>query len=367
MEKKFQYIPSLDVLRGFAVLLVLMLHGSYGYFKGGWVGVDLFFVISGYLITTILLNENFSTGKIAIFKFYVRRALRLFPALIICVLLSNILWSFTENYEGANRWQATIAALFYFTNFIPGNISGNMAHLWSLAVEEHFYLFWPVLISFFLSKLYLRYTLFVLTALILAITAFRICAYHFNFQFLNNLVTIDSFKFTLCRIDSIILGAILAFVLIQNKYESLAINFKILTFILVILLASFIFILFTVAEGDIYLRNGGFIITNLICVLTVWAAVIYPNHFLFSNRMLHWLGKKSYGIYLYHFPIFMLLEGLRVHHSLSNYLIVTSIRFIATIIVAELSYRYVELPFLKSKKRFESSKSDNIHNLKSMQ
>ena len=118
MQRKFFYIPSLDVLRGFAVLLVLFLHGSYGFFKGGWIGVDLFFVLSGYLITSLLLNEYINSGKISILKFYARRALRLFPPLILSILLANALWSSTELYTGANRWQATIAALFYFTNLM---------------------------------------------------------------------------------------------------------------------------------------------------------------------------------------------------------------------------------------------------------
>lgn len=345
MQRRFLYLPSLDVLRGFAVLLVLFLHGSYGFFKGGWIGVDLFFVLSGYLITSLLLNEYNNSGKISIPKFYARRALRLFPPLILSILLANALWSFTELYMGADRWLATIAALFYFTNLIPGNVSGNMAHLWSLSVEEHFYFFWPFITSLVLVRLSYRNSIFCLIVIILAVATFRIVAYNLNFQH------IDSFKFTLCRIDVILLGVLLAIILSQAKYEKPIINDKAATKILLILLFFFISILFTVGEGNIYLRNGGFIITNLICILTVFAAINNPNHFLLSGNALRWLGIRSYGIYVYHFPIFLASEGFRIHHSLSNYLIITLMRFVVTLIIAELSYIYVELPILKLKER----------------
>ena len=345
MQRKFFYIPSLDVLRGFAVLLVLFLHGSYGFFKGGWIGVDLFFVLSGYLITSLLLNEYINSGKISILKFYARRALRLFPPLILSILLANALWSFTELYTGANRWQATIAALFYFTNLIPGNVSGNMAHLWSLSVEEHFYLFWPFITSLFFVKLSYRNSIFGLIVIIFAVAIFRIVAHNLNFQH------IDSFKFTLCRIDVILLGVLLAIILSQAKYEKPIINDKTATKILLILLFSFMSILFILGEGNIYLLNGGFIITNLICALTVFMAINNPNHFLSSGKTLRWLGIRSYGIYVYHFPIFLAFESLRVPHSVSNYLIITLMRFVVTLIIAEFSYVYVELPILKLKDR----------------
>ena len=151
-DSKIKYIPSFDSLRGLAALFVLLLHGSYGFFSGGFIGVDLFFVLSGYLITSILYHEYRTTKGISFSKFYIRRAIRLFPPLLICIGLANLLWYFGLAKPVGNEILATVASLFYFSNYISGAFLGNMAHLWSLSVEEHFYLFWPLLMVFFAFK-----------------------------------------------------------------------------------------------------------------------------------------------------------------------------------------------------------------------
>jgi peptidoglycan/LPS O-acetylase OafA/YrhL len=95
-KHKSQYIESLDSLRGLAVLVVVLFHGSHGLFAGGWIGVELFFVLSGYLITSLLHREYLTSGNISLSKFYARRALRLLPVLVMGVLIANILWPFTN-------------------------------------------------------------------------------------------------------------------------------------------------------------------------------------------------------------------------------------------------------------------------------
>ena len=189
------------------------------------------------------------------------------------------------------------------------------------------------------------------------ITVFRIAVYNLNFQLPVSSVFIDSFKFTLCRVDSILLCRMLSIILSCSSFNTVTINNKTATLILLILLCSFMTILFTVSEENIYLRNGGFIFTNLVCVCTELISIKNPGHFLLSNKLLRWLGIRSYGIYVYHFPIFMLFEGLRIHHSMANYLMVTALRFAVTILIAELSYRYIEQPFLRFKKKLYLSRS----------
>ena len=132
---------SLDGIRGLAIILVVISHAFPGtYAMGGPAGVSLFFVLSGFLITSLLLSENESNGRIDLKKFFGRRALRLGPALIVYL-------SFMVILQG---WSATLPTLFYLGNYaqIAGGYVGANAHTWSLAVEEHFYLVWPLLFVF---------------------------------------------------------------------------------------------------------------------------------------------------------------------------------------------------------------------------
>ena len=114
MSQRFQYTPTFDGLRCIAVLCVLLTHASSGFFKGGWIGVDLFFVLSGYLITSLLQNEYYTSGNISFAKFYARRALRLLPALLVCVTMANLLWQFTPHYYRPNRLFSDIGRLILF-------------------------------------------------------------------------------------------------------------------------------------------------------------------------------------------------------------------------------------------------------------
>ena len=353
---KFKYIFSFDVLRGFAVFLVLLLHGSYGFFKGGWIGVDLFFALSGYLITSLLMTEYNVSGNINIGQFYFRRAVRLFPALFVCILIANILWPFSNFFAGANQKQATVAAFFYFTNFISGNISGNMAHLWSLAVEEHFYLIWPFILTFIVFRISFRNQIAILIILILLVSIFRVYVYNNELQFTKQIITMDSFKFTLCRIDGIFVGALVALLLAHNRFKEIEFKKNTINLLLFVTILFFIVILFTISEYNIFLRNGGFVFTNLLCAFTLVLALKSDQHKLFSNKFFRWAGTHSYGIYLYHFPVFFLLENLRQSHNLFNFLGVSVLRFVITFLIAELSYRYVEQPFLKFKKLNTSPK-----------
>ena len=213
---KFKYIQSFDSIRGIATLFVLLIHGSYGFFKGAWIALDLFFVLSGYLITSLLQGEYLSSGTISLSKFYIRRGLKILPPLLICIILANILWSVTDLNMDANRSLSTAGALFYFTNFLQVKVTGNMIHLWSLSVEEHFYFFWPLIMLFLIPKISFRKSIILLIIVALISTVCRIIA--FNFHFSGNTFIIDSFRSTFCRVDSIILGVLLSFFLNKNPW-----------------------------------------------------------------------------------------------------------------------------------------------------
>ncbi len=174
-----KYIPSLDGLRCLAVLLVLFVHGHYGYFKGGWIGVDIFFVLSGYLITNLIQTEYTATGLLSFKKFYVRRALRLFPPLILGVILGNALWPYTlSSSDTPDQTLATLAGLFYFANCISPAYMANLDPLWSLSVEEHFYFIWPLMMVGFVLPASRQTRIIFLVISLLAIATFRVYTYN---------------------------------------------------------------------------------------------------------------------------------------------------------------------------------------------
>lgn len=349
------YIPAFDGLRAIAAVFVLLLHGSYGFFAGGWLGVDLFFVLSGFLITNLLQQEFQVNGKIEIIKFYMRRALRLLPALFICVLMANILWPYTTLLPDANKLLASFGALFYFTNVLNFNISGNIAHLWSLSVEEHFYLFWPFLAAWIIFKRSYNFKKYFISLIILLISIIKIYAFKYEFNFAYNNITIDTYRFTLFRIDAILLGALLAIILSDKKNRLNTLSQKTASYILIPVLLAFIFLLFKYFEGNAFSKSGGFIFTNLLCVMAIYLTTRVPNHLLLANKAIRWIGVRSYGIYIYHFPIFLYLERFRVPHNNINFLMIAFLRFAITIFVSWLSFKYIESVFLRKKIKFEVS------------
>jgi peptidoglycan/LPS O-acetylase OafA/YrhL len=349
MSQRFQYTPSFDGLRGIAVLCVLLTHAS-PWFKGGWIGVDLFFALSGYLITSLLQNEYYASGHISFAKFYARRALRLFPPLLVCLAMANLLWAYTpEYYVGANRLLATLAGLFYFANLVQWKVLGMLQHLWSLSVEEHFYLVWPMIVSAFLFKITLSHRILFLVLTGCFIATVRIFVFQFDLAY--GLFVIDAYTFTVCRMDAILMGSVLAVVLPHSDVKSRPnVNIDCAFGVLLCLLAA---IVLFVRESNIYWRNGGFIFTDLLCLSIVAIAAKRPNQPLLSSKILCWVGRRSYGIYLYHLPIFLTLVVLRRRHSPVNYLLVTALMFAVTILVAALSYRFIERPVLRYKRRYQ--------------
>ena len=351
--KEFKHLQSFDSMRGFGCLLVLVAHGSYGLMKGAWLALDLFFIASGFLITSLLLKEYLKTNDISLKRFYWRRALRILPALCICILLANILWPFTNFEPGANQALATFGGLFYFINFLHRNITGNLLHLWSLSVEEHFYLFWPLLLLFFVTKISFKKKIWFLIILMTIVAIARIVI--FNSDFTGPLFTIDAFRSTFCRVDTISLGVLLAFIANEGSTKLSKVSDSKISILLLLILCTYVVIIFTVSETNSYLNNGGFIITNFLAVFTVLLCIEKPNHYLYSNKALQWVGKRSYGLYLYHFPIFLFLEQYRQEHNHASFIFIYLLKIFVSIVITAISYKYIEEPILKYKKKFNSN------------
>ncbi|WP_027065115.1 acyltransferase family protein [Maribacter sp. Hel_I_7] len=354
MSQIFKYNPSLDGLRGIAVICVLLVHASYGKISGGFLGVDLFFVLSGYLITAILLKEFTLYGNISYFNFYIKRFLRLLPPLAVCIILYLIYQSYISPTGNESPLLIVFSSLFYFVNFVHESYLGPLVHLWSLSVEEHFYLFWPILMAGLIFKLPKRKQMIFIFFFIAIITVFRIWVYYTNsiepMHF--GIFSIDSYRFTFCRIDAIMLGGLAAIGLSEDPNSF---NLKIQPNLgLILLLAPLGFLVLFLDVDNLVWRYGGFIGTNLLALAIILFAVKNPKNRILGNSILLWFGQRSYGIYVYHYLIFLAMEPLRVSGSVSNLIIVTTLRVVASLLFAEISYRIIEKPILKLKSKFQN-------------
>jgi peptidoglycan/LPS O-acetylase OafA/YrhL len=345
-------LPELDGLRGIAVCAVILFHCAPHVFTGGWLGVDVFFVLSGYLITALLVTEHQRTGTIALRAFYARRALRLLPALLVLVAahfiyslarpdsqLADVLWThgvvllYASNWARAFEWNVDLGAL---------------AHTWSLAIEEQFYLVWPLLIMLLLwRKTSLRAASAITAFTALAVAAWRAALFASG----CGLERVYSASDTRC--DGLLLGSAAALYVLSGGQVALtsrrarALG---LTWIVVSLWA-----LFTVdfQSAPVYL--------GLLAAFTIGCAAVLPSVVTAPGRWtsaclrwrpLVWTGQISYGLYLWNLVViecvpFPASWRLRLH---------TLAVIALTFGLAALSYVLVERPFLRLKKRFAGAK-----------
>ena len=345
------YIPALDGLRALSVIAVMLFHLRIGY-PGGFLGVDVFFVLSGYLISTILLRDYRSFGRIRFGHFYVRRVRRLMPALLATLVLSWAVWSLVP--KAGPFVPAATASLFYYANWstcLNGSASmGGLSHTWSLSIEEQFYIVWPVLLLGLLMFCRTsRRQATVVFALVAALAITRAVLYCFNSM-------LGSYFSTLARADAILVGAGCALATFERGGVAEFWAGRRGTLIawacgitLVVLTA------FMTQESD-FLFMGG------LSIVALYAAVIMLHlaHSksglmtrLLAGRFAVAIGKRSYGIYLYHFPIFIALGALGTPTGWWETVGLNVVKISAALLVAWLSYRFIERPFLsKSNPRY---------------
>ncbi len=346
---KLQHLPELDSLRTFAVFMTLMAHFSPIEIPYMWYGVPIFFTISGFLITTILLNtlqDNPAVSKLVIIKnFMVRRVLRLFPAYYLFIIF---FW-LAKKYLSLYLWKDEFTPYFftYTPNFIIYKIGNEnaacFAHLWSLGVEEQFYLFWPWIMLFPAAK----YRMPVIISMI---------AVSLGYIFLNYTdAQIRSLTFT--NFHTLGVGAVLACLYTR---QSAAINW----------LKSRRHLLFTIAFFHLILVlvlfNGNSAFWHLyreISLCTCTFSIVLVSIFgwkgfigyIARNKQVQYIGTISYGIYLYHMPVPYVYRAIADRLFPTFYMspaIFLVFCFGVTIILAALSYKYIEMPFLKLKRYF---------------
>lgn len=350
---RLPYLPGLDGLRALAVVAVLLYHTDPRWLPGGFLGVEIFFVISGYLITSLLLAEFARRGRINLKRFWLRRARRLLPALY--VMLAGVL-VFTVLFlpdEVARLRGDVAAALGYVTNwylvvsrqpyFETVGRPSLLRHLWSLAVEEQFYVLWPLLLSFALPRWRPQRVLYAIIAGIAASALLMAVGYDPTGDPSRVYYGTDT------RAAGFLCGAALAFVWVPRRVRTMGPGpgpgaARLLDVAGLGALTVLAVMCGAVDEFDQLLYRGGFLLIAVCAAVAIVAATAPTSRIRrsLSAPPLRWVGLRSYSLYLWHWPVLMVT---RPHSDVPvDGLALLAVRLSVTFALAELSYRLVELP-----------------------
>lgn len=352
VERKTLYFPGLNGIRAIAALIVVIFHidlvlPSFGLKEIGFhhnnmagYGVIMFFVLSGYLIKSLLLEEKQLTNNVSIKNFYIRRILRIWPLYYFALIIGIVLYLFGITYS--NNFTT---ALFLYTFFVP-NIAFSfkivihtITPLWSVGVEEQFYLLWPWLHKNCKNILKVAFTVISIYFLI------KIIFWFLKYKSLYDLVVTSA-------IDCMAIGSIGAY-LINSKFT------QILNFIYnkwVQILAWFILVYSCIFKPIHLISFIDQELNAIIYLILIINVSTNPKPIIsLENKFFDFIGKISYGIYVYHFIILSVfsyhLNGI-FKGSVSDYIIVFSSTILSTIIISYLSYVFIEKKFLNLKQKF---------------
>ncbi|QQS47668.1 MAG: acyltransferase [Acidobacteriota bacterium] len=375
------YNKSLDSLRAVAVLLVVLVH--YGYLDFGWIGVQLFFVLSGYLITTILLEDKRYTFKYYLKRFYWRRALRIFPlyyGYLILFAVFNLL-AYPALFEPEREYFITYWPWLFTYTLNIGKIlelhGGTyfFQHFWSLCVEEQFYLAWPLAVFFLPMRYFVR-------AIYLIIIIAPVARY-FVYQYLihktgdQTLAGLGAYYTSICQFDSFAMGALIAAGKTKWAESQLCVPVYIVTGGMLIGLLN---LLMLYRSGPVDLTSLGYpslmhgnyqYVWGYTIVNLVGFGLIHllnqrnPLSRLAQNQVFVWIGKISYGVYVFHYPILDLWGRIFRYDPKSVPGLIGFIGYLSlTLMVAFLSFRLYEKRFLDLKDwKFSRNKVDVNANL----
>lgn len=340
--ESMNYRADIDGLRAVAVLMVILYHFFPASFPGGYLGVDVFFVISGFLITRIVVHE-LQQGHFSFSNFYKRRLNRLFPALIL-MLLTVFIWSFIWLLpdERLNLSRHIKAAAFYFSNFQlireagyfdASSLQKPLLHLWSLAIEEQFYLIWPVLIFFTFKraqKFFLQFTLILFVISFLA----------FVWMSLNSID--QAFYLPWFRSWELLAGAALAF---AGKIELSQRLSRPLSLLSISALLSFCFIAFSSSQF-FWLPH---LLTVGFSVLLICSANSFFNLKILSNPVAVYIGKISYPLYLWHWPVLVFSRFGMANQIVTRNQVLVEV--VLSLLLSVLTYHVVEKKYIQLSKK----------------
>lgn len=353
MGKKRRYITGLDGIRAIAVIMVLAYHLKLALFKSGFLGVTVFFVLSGYLITGILISEVEEEGTIDLKNFWLRRIRRLVPAVMsmavviifVSAVVNRIIFTkgckdFLASVLGFNNWWQIFNKVSYFE---AAGVPSPFTHCWSLAIETQFYLIYP-LILLGIYKLVKsreegrakRGLLFAGVTLLLALISVILMIVLFDPQQDASRV----YYGTDTRAFSLLFGALLA---ILWEYQMVPRRLSASVNMVLGSVSFAVLFVMTIAingSSNFWYRGGQFVgtILTVLVIYTVSGRKTWLSRFL-SNPVLKWIGDRSYSIYLWHYPIILLIsKGIKASWW------ITLIEIVLSVVLAELSYRFIETP-----------------------
>jgi len=349
---KLGYIPELDGLRGAAILGVMIFHSGASFFKGGFIGVDIFFVLSGFLITTLLIQEFDASGSVSLKNFYMRRVLRLGPALVAFLIVFCLVSFAVLSQENAQRnYVDAIISLAYLTNWARAfsiHPPDFLGHTWSLSIEEQFYIVWPIILLTMLRVSKKRHHVVVVAV------AIALLSWIFRVYLSMNAAPPERLYNGLdTRADTLMVGCTLGILLSSGLVSEKA--KKILQKLLVVIApfsVAFLlaFSMFSDSSDPQRYYYWGFIVVALLTAALILDVLMNSQSIVkkfLAMRWLVWVGSISYGLYLWHYPIYRTMSALGFHD-----LDIITIGSLVTFIVAALSYYLMERPLLKLKKRF---------------
>jgi peptidoglycan/LPS O-acetylase OafA/YrhL len=360
-------ITALDGLRAVALLIIMGYHFGVGWLQGGFFSLDIFYVLSGYLITGLLVSEYRKRGRIKLSAFWLRRARRLLPALLVVLVVVTVMVRFAEPQGLYPDFRmSALSALFYFSNwwqiaasssyFVATAPASPLTHTWSLAVEEQFYLIWPlvVLAVMHLSRTFTRGIRVLLALSVLGALGSAVEMALLYSPMSNN--TTRLYFGTDTHAQSILVGSVLAcsMTIIQmgRGAEGMAPVARSLLarWGLVVLgsagLAGTLTLTYTLVGTSSFDYRGGFMLSALSAAAIITAAVCVPRGPVargLSLGPLIWLGTISYGAYLWHYPVYVYFDSART--GLSG-LSLLAVRFASTVALAAASYYLVERPVM---------------------
>ena len=359
-NNKSKYLPSIDSLRALAVLAVIIYHVDVNYLPGGFLGVDLFFVLSGYLISSLIIKEFRKTGTVNLYNFYIRRARRLLPAvyfmitvgLVVMVLFNEVLLRKSHldaifGYIYSSNWWYIFHKLDYFDSF---GAQSPFKHLWSLAIEEQFYMIFPLLFllvnrkkkskdgTYKLNKNFLYVVLgLILVSLIAHILLFDI----------NNISRI--YFGTDTRAFSLLVGVVGAILYPMERLHAKVTPQQNMIYSVVSLvsIATLITVMIYTSEYNTLLYRGGFLLVAILGLIVIISSG--KQHTLMSRLLsfkpVVFIGKISYSLYLWHFPVLVLTTP--VSEIGNPNIIFVILRVVLTFVLATASYMFVETPIRK--------------------